>query len=306
MAEKDLIDSNDILKLSIIALTLGVLLSFLYPNGAEWKLPLPIVFVIILEVFYYTLIVSLFDDSTDFMEHLFYAVGCFIFRIVSSMVFAAAITTAREIPFGISLGLGVAYYVPHVFVSVLIAPWVLLTFIKEHHKDAIRAIKEKSRRKSQSTQKPRMAAAARTNSRVLDPLIEHKNLKTGFAGILDYIVEYGGVSGCFLLSKEGLIIEQRSALDDDIDKTTAYMAEIYNLNQQISSKLVRNEIERLEITAGNERIGIYSVMDILLVIISSSKTDELLRVRIVQALDMLERTIAIKYRAKEQVVAFND
>ncbi|MBD3234310.1 MAG: hypothetical protein GF315_11360 [candidate division Zixibacteria bacterium] len=303
MVNKDLIETNDILKLSIIALTLGVLLSFLYPNGAEWQLPLPIFFAIVLEFFYYTLIVSLFDDSTDFMEHLFYAVGCFIFRLVSSMVFAAAITTAREIPFSLSLGLGVANYVPHVFASVLIAPWVLLTFIKEHHKDAIRAIKEKSRRKSQSTRKADTAAADKTDNRVLEPGAEHKDLRTGFAGILDYIVEYGGISGCLLLSKEGLIIEQRSALSDDIDKTAAYIAEIYNQNQRISSGLIRNEIERLEITAGSERIGIYSVMDILLVIISRNKTDELLRVRIVQALEMLKRTIAIKYRAKEQVVA---
>jgi len=279
-------DSREILKISLVSLIFGVGLSFLYPSGAAWELPWPVPFHFLVEIFYYTLIISLFDNSTELAVHLFYAGGSFLFRIITSLVFAAAIATESDTTLPTAFRLGMIGYIPQLYSVTLVSPWILLSFIKNSYRLAT----------------PITVGDAK--GRDLDVAGEYEKImpssspawlesNAGFVhsdsteNALDYIMDFSGVIGCLLTNNEGLLIESRWHSKEGADLWAANTADLFRANLLVLERCGDRTVHNLEIKTGQRKIGIYSLSGLLLTVVSKHSADELLKIRIIRAIEML-------------------
>ncbi|MCP4634172.1 MAG: roadblock/LC7 domain-containing protein [candidate division Zixibacteria bacterium] len=304
---------KDIIKISITALILGVLISFFYPQGIDLKMPWPIAFNFVLELFYYTLIISLFDNSTGFIEHLFYAGGSFFFRIITSIVFAAAVTTAGSETFPEAIKLGIVNYLPVVYTVMLIAPWVLLSFMKDSYREMVRTIGKHAEhtegvhreilRHQQAEPVPAVESAPS-----IAPVKRQLHVDPGIPesisldGALDYINDYEGVMGCVLASDDGLIIGYRLNSQNHADELSGRLRELLRVDNEIIEKIGGGSLNQIEFTTKQHRIGIYNIEGYILIVISHPRVDNLLGIRLTRSIEMFKKVLRDSYEVQELTV----
>ncbi|MBD3168823.1 MAG: hypothetical protein GF307_05030 [candidate division Zixibacteria bacterium] len=288
-------ERKEIIKISIIALVLGVLTSFFYPQGEDLSMPWPVLFNFILEMFYYALIISMFDNSTGFVEHLVYAGGSFIFRVITSLVFAAAITTAHGISFTESIRLGIVGYLPQVFSMILVSPWVLLSFLKDSYKEKVRSISKPDVPVYEKKVRKQMEEIQQEKERILEP---EKPVEGDMSveGVLDYVSGGRGVVGSMISSREGLLLAYRFRTQKKAEEWAARLEKIFVSNDSMMHHYGVGMLKNAEFLAGDFNIGIYDVSGIrLIVIVQASATDNLISIRIARAVEMLGKVVKSRY-----------
>lgn len=286
-------EKKDIIKISITSLILGVLTSFVYPQGAEFTMPWPVLFNFILEIFYYTLVISFFESGTGFTEHLIYAGGSFFFRVISSMVFAAAVTTAQGVSFPRTIVMGMIGYLPHVYVAILVSPWVLLSFMKDSYREKVRRIEIVP-----LSEKPSPAIAPKPLPAVPAAITpEPVNIDYSVEGVLDYIRGIEGVYGCALTGRDGLLIDYRMDSRTHAEDMGARMTELYRASCNILKEAGTGTLRRTELMAEDRWISLYGFADNLLMVVSGLNADDKFSFKMERAIDVLKTVFRRKYKS---------
>jgi predicted regulator of Ras-like GTPase activity (Roadblock/LC7/MglB family) len=123
--------------------------------------------------------------------------------------------------------------------------------------------------------------------------VEKKENK--FQTALEYLIEYQGVKGAIIFDREGLVIDYLNRDDIDAEMFSSLALLILDQVSGILNKLGERPVSSMVVKNQDSWITIERINDLLLVVRAGNNTDELLKVRIGQAVDMVRTYVKEKY-----------
>jgi len=122
-----------------------------------------------------------------------------------------------------------------------------------------------------------------------------ETVQLGFEEALDYIKEYSGVEGVILVDQEGLIVSKRVNPGWDEEKIAPLALLLRKTSSDEIAKIDESPIERIEFLSRTLWIRLNSIGEFTLISLAYRSTDELLNIRILKAVEMIERYMKKKY-----------
>lgn len=122
-----------------------------------------------------------------------------------------------------------------------------------------------------------------------------EEVQPGFEEALDYVMEYSGVEGVILVDGEGLVLSKRLNAGWDEEEIAPLASLLRKTSSDQLAKIDESPIERIEFISGALWIRLNSIGDFTLMSLAHRSTDELLNIRILKAVEMIEKYLKKKY-----------
>lgn len=118
---------------------------------------------------------------------------------------------------------------------------------------------------------------------------------TKFQSALEYLIEYQGVKGALILDKEGLVIDYLDKDNIDPEEFSPLALLILDQTSNVLGRLNESAVKSIVLKNQKSWITIECVEDLRLVVRADLNTDDLLRVRIGQAVEMIKTHLKDRY-----------
>lgn len=119
--------------------------------------------------------------------------------------------------------------------------------------------------------------------------------ENSFQKTLDYLAEYNGVRGAAVFDREGLVVCRTAHGDFEAEEYAPLALLILEQASSVLSRLKENPAQTLVIKTKNAWITIERIDSLVLIVKAGSDTDELLKVRIGQGVDMIKSNLKESY-----------
>jgi hypothetical protein len=283
---------------------IAILPMIFFPSDLGLKFDTSVILYISAELLYFGLVVSLFLDDRRPKAIISASILCLVFRLSAGIAFAVLLFMMSGVKPGAALGAGLWSYKPAILLQTLTAPFILLSFLRSHF-DAGRlksvgkfTIVPLSATEDESTarQEPihRLAAQQTIIGRPVQP--EFADAHAGdFGDAVQYVFDLSVVKFCVLFNAEGLPVAYAGA-EPALRDIWAPIGCL--LSEQIQSSLAKAGdlvLERFHLTLDANRMHVSSVCDMWLLVGADRNSEELEKVRIGQAVEMIRRIYHQKY-----------
>jgi len=274
-----------------------------------------------IELAFYGFVVYWFHRRTNLMRLIQAAGLCLVYRLGVGAVFGLFIALMYSMNLKVSMSLGLSGYLPAIFLHIALTPFILRPWIKE-------ILAESDRREKRTTETPAVtstperaqaapAAAPRATAplRNFDPaprprVSASRNSATpgpgevnGFDKATSYIGEHSAVLVAAVVDLEGLLLSSFSR-QGCIPEDWAPFALIFrDQNEDILTRFQSHSPRRIDIVAGDKRIVVAYEEHLSLMVVADYHTDDLVSIRINQALDMIKKYVTDRYGAEPVVNA---
>jgi len=126
-------------------------------------------------------------------------------------------------------------------------------------------------------------------------------LENKFQTTLEYLVEYRGVKGAVIFDNEGLIVGSIGQENIDAECFSPLTLLILEQTDKVLSRLDENPVQSMVIKTNDSWLTINRCIDNLILVVNAAiETDELLKVRIGQAVEMIKSHLKDKYSLLEK------
>ncbi|OQX92579.1 MAG: hypothetical protein B6D58_02210 [candidate division Zixibacteria bacterium 4484_95] len=116
-----------------------------------------------------------------------------------------------------------------------------------------------------------------------------------FQNALEYLGEYRGVKGAVIFDIEGLVVGYLSRDGFDAEIFSPLVLLMHDNINAIMKRLGEKPAQSIVVKNPDSWITVIRIGNLVLVVNADNKTDELLKVRIGQAVDMIETHLRDKY-----------
>jgi predicted regulator of Ras-like GTPase activity (Roadblock/LC7/MglB family) len=116
-----------------------------------------------------------------------------------------------------------------------------------------------------------------------------------FQSALEYLLEYQGVKGAIIFDKEGLVVSNISRDNADPELFSPLALLMIEQTSTVLSRLGEPPVHFLIMKNNESWITIERINDLILVVRAGHDTNELLKVRIGQAVDMVRTYVKENY-----------
>lgn len=116
-----------------------------------------------------------------------------------------------------------------------------------------------------------------------------------FQSALEYLSEYRGVKGAAILDDEGLVVARIGRKEFEADLVSPLIHLILIQTNLVLNRLNVDAAQAITIRTKTSRITITRVEGLILCVFAESGTDQLLKVRIGQAVDMIRTHLSNSY-----------
>lgn len=125
--------------------------------------------------------------------------------------------------------------------------------------------------------------------------VKSEKKESRFQEALDYLVAYRGVVSAALIDRDGLLVEYKGSKSAEADALAPLsMLLLQNINV-VLNRLGENEAAGVVIKTAESWLTIQTAGSLILVVVAGVETDDLLRVRIGRAVEMVKTHIQEKY-----------
>lgn len=123
----------------------------------------------------------------------------------------------------------------------------------------------------------------------------HSSGKDKFQAAIDHLTEYGGVKGAVISDHEGLVLAGGGDSAFNPELCAAYSLDVFAAVQGPLGRLLEPEVEFLIVKTRTDWLTLARARHLLLVVAARRQTDDLLSIRINQALEMITVHLENKY-----------
>ena len=116
-----------------------------------------------------------------------------------------------------------------------------------------------------------------------------------FQAALSYLVEYNGVNGAMILDSEGLVIEHLNKDGVDAEQFSPLALLILDQTSRVLGRMNEPVVQSMVVKNQNSWITFERIDDLILMVRANLTTDDLLKVRIGQAVDMIKQYLKERY-----------
>lgn len=314
--------SYRIILFSLLALVVPLVL---FPEMFGLQLAGAALIYVLYELVYYGIVAWVYNRETTLLKIAQAAGLCLVFRGALAVAFGLLVTIMYGMHIGVSMTLGLYAYVPTVLLHVVFTPFIL--------KPVVDRILENRRRRvvisETATDTPDMPAAAREHAWDNDssataprrpapkpaPRREYApsparfdqaeskpgaTEPNGFEKAVRYIGENGSVSLAAVVDPEGLLMARFSRGDVDAEEWAPTSLVLFQANQEMLKRYDLGDAEKLDFSLDQKRVVITRAGTYSLVVMFERQTDDVVQIRIRQAIDMINKFVAERYGSMSQ------
>jgi len=130
--------------------------------------------------------------------------------------------------------------------------------------------------------------------------IKQEKMENKFQATLEYLAEYRGVKAAAICDDEGLVISSIGQENIDAEYFSPLALLILEQANKVLNRLNENPVQSMVIKTNDSWLTIECIDNIILVVNAAIETDELLKVRIGQAVEMIKSHLKDKYPLLEK------
>lgn len=272
---------------------------------------------VLFELVFYGFCIYFFNRETNLPRLILNAVICLAARYAIGAVLGLLIATMYAMNIGVALSFGTVSFWPAVFMQILAVPFILkpLFMAQVETKRAIaqppQSLNEAPIEKSQTRSAESSTTATETRKKEQPQVTTdysnfqaHKPTKTkpqyenGFLNAVNYIGENGTVLMAAVVDQEGLLLSSYQRAMFESEDVAPLVLPIIEQNKISLHKMQLTVPEKTDMTFENKRLIIASEKYYNLVVISERTMDDVLNIRINQALEMIRIYTAERYSEK--------
>jgi len=275
------------------------------------------------ELLYYGIVVFVFHRRTTLLKLVQGAGVCLIYRLALGAVFGLLVAAVYSMQVRVSLTLGMSGYLPAILFHIAVAPFILKPVISQliPEERGIRTAVAPSKAVPQSVEGSISSAAVRENPiplasqptvalaspRRAEPVLSPKRTEAsggitregnGFDRAVTYIGEHASVNLSAVVDNEGLPLAcfKRGQIDPDVWAPLALM--LVDGSRQVLQRGRMNGLEKVDLVLESKRLVVARPEGCYLLVVAERHDDDLLNIRINQALEMIGRFVAERYGNK--------
>lgn len=312
---------RQILLLSLVVLIIPLVL---FPGLYGTRLMEPAIVNVIYEVGLYAIVAIFATRRTSFLS-VFQATGlCLFYRLMLGTAFGFLVWVAYPNKIIVALTWGLASYLPAVVLHILATPIVLLPALRslggeprrrEHPRYELRDRQELSRRPDPSPA-PRTAPLAKAPSAPDEPAerayqpprpAPRVPQPQGVASVMDgngfdraarYIGEDGSVLMAAVVNHEGLLLGHFKRGHVDPESWAPFAPVLLEANAAGARKIGFDRPEKMDMLFDDRRLVIAGDQNFTLMVVSERALEDVLNIRINQALDLIRKTFTERYASE--------
>ena len=276
-------------KALLLGLVLAALPLFYFPRSFGWAKAADGGMVLFLVEMLYYLIVYQFLFAREPFDHRLKAAGtAFAFRLGLGVVWAILASGFFELSFGQALTAGMYGYLPGALLQVAIVPFMLQSVFR------FRELRRP--RPSASSQTFEPVQQGRTQVQPDTPMWTGAEQAPNFDAAVAHIASYSTVEMAMLVDEEGLAVARAGRDSADTDLWAPVINLLYDSMTRELSRTADHNAQRFQVTLTHQRLVVERVSPFYLAVLFDHNTDELVNVRIAQAVEMVKRYYEQKYR----------
>jgi len=278
------------------------------------------------ELVYYSIVVYIFHRRTTLLKLVQGAGVCLIYRMAMGAVFGLLAAAMYSMEARAALTLGMSGYLPAILFHVAVAPFILKPVVAQLYPEAREMRRPMpppspaERRETRSIEEtaPAVAQVRRPRSEeriapapspprpaprpVPSKLSESGAVSTrevsGFDRAVNYVGEHSSVHLAAVVDAEGLLLASycRGQIDPEAWAPLALL--FLDGSRQVLGRADMVGLEKVDLVLKDKRLVVASPEGCHLLVLSERHDDDLLNIRINQALDMINKYVAERYGSK--------
>jgi predicted regulator of Ras-like GTPase activity (Roadblock/LC7/MglB family) len=289
----------------LISLFIMVVPLIFFPKDFGLKANLSSFLLSAFELGWYVVIFFILFSRASVLWVISFALLTFIYRLSVGICSGLFLVAMFSLDLSSSLKLGIHRYLPAFFLQAMMSPFVLRSSFEMLMKKPTGQKKESEGLKKISPEKPspffgtEISKSWREEMKAMSSIEEKKRAKKGELEVaLHYLREYSGVKGVILVDNEGLVVGGDTLSDFDPELFASLAICLKEANRNLLEKINESQLERIGIHTPHLWISLNQILYFTLVTVADRHTDELLSVRISQAVGMIRKHLEERYNQK--------
>ena len=306
--------ARQILLFSLLVLIIPMIL---FPERFGTSLVKASLVYVLFELVYYGVVAFLLNRQANLVQLAQAAGICIVYRFLLGAVLGLFIIIAYPMAFSVALTLSMSSYLPAILLHIVATPFILKPAISDSVFDdrrARRVVMDKSAGEPKSsaafspdmrTRRTESAPVDRSGARhrqdngprqtVAAPAFSDAN---GFERAARYIGEDASVELAVVVDPEGLLLSQFSRGDIVAEEWAPFAVVLENGNSAILKRFGFTSPDKVELVFRERKVIIASDEIFSLLVVSERTQDEVLHIRINQALEIIRKYVAERYSEK--------
>jgi len=289
----------------LISLFIMVVPLIFFPKDFGLRVNIPSWLLFVFELGWYLAIFSILFSRVSLLWVIFFAFLTLFYRFSVGICFGLFLIAMFSLDLSSSLKLGTHHYLPAFLLQTVMSPFVLKSSFQMLMEKSVWPKDEFGSEKKVSPEKPipffktQISKTRRDQMKVTSSLEEKKKTKRGdMEEALHYLQEYSGVKGAILVDNEGLVVASDTSPDFDPELFASLAIGLKEADRSLLEKINESEMERMGIHTPHLWISLNQILSFTLVTVAHRHTDELLSVRISQAVGMIKKHLEERYNQR--------
>lgn len=290
-------------------LLIGAMLIF--PSKMGMDLGSGLFVYMVIEIIYYIVVFGVLKLSDSWLDLFRNAGLTLVFRVSLGTVFGLCIGFMYSMNISVALTLGISRYLPAVLLHIIFAPLALRPLISGVSSPARRIYTRPATPKSSGPairekqeyfkSRVRDTGFEQPVSNRLSDTAERQDLRVGydtngFERAVKYLGEHHAVILAVVVDHEGLAMASYKRGEIDPDEYAPLSLLIKERNVNLLNKW-EGEVspDRIDIVFGDKKMSLSRACDFYLLVVSKQEMDDLLGIRVTQAVDIIRRYVSERY-----------
>jgi predicted regulator of Ras-like GTPase activity (Roadblock/LC7/MglB family) len=272
---------------------LAALPLLVYPNSIGLNIRLGMVWYFILEMIYFYTMFRLLNPRGDNRTAMLAAPMSFIGRLLMSTAFFVLLLILGSVKLGSALAGAFGSYKPALLLFSLTAPVVYNGTIKL----LVAEFQPKPRRARPAQREVIITGSGEEPAQKRKPETPavNEHFDFSFDAAVRHVGQYSGVSTALLVDQEGLLVAQYSRNHEDVEMWAALTLEIVGQFTATMAAAGAGEMKWMDFCVGERRFNMMRIEDLWLLSIAVAATDELEKIRMQQAAEMISKRYNERY-----------
>jgi hypothetical protein len=299
----------------LMAAIIAIVPLLFFPNHLGLKLSLPPIQFFLIELAYYWIVFLIMIKGINTRDLLMTGAICFLTRLAISSVFGLLLLAMHDISFKSAFMSALYQYKPAMVLQVVSLPFILAGIFTrlyaQSKKDKPKVVLQSLSSRAESNPAPEKKArredfSGRKIIGLKTPTAPDLKPAGGFDEAMRYVGAVAAVRFAVLIDERGLPV---AFFGDDRDLRDRWAAVAIYVLENLKAPLAKAgdyQVSGLELNMNEYRLHIVSATELYLLVAADSNSEEIEKVRVVQAAEMIRKTYYDRYGARPKKAARED
>lgn len=315
------ISGRSLWQLQLFSIVMLIVPMIVYPNMLGTNLQKFAATHILYELLFYFVVTFVLYRQVSFFQAIQISGVCLIYRLILACLFSFLLAAVHSMSVNVSFTLGMYSYLPALLLHIVATPLMLKPMLDGLYSESFkgRVIRttetsateprdtgvtsvaySKERKVSKPVSRPmnRTASARRTSDHGARETQYNNTDLNGFDKATKYVGEDGSVRLVAVIDREGLLLSNFTRGGLVAEDVAPYTLSIMSTCAAKMEKIEYGSPERIDFMLKDERIVLATEKYCSLMVIAERRSDDLLNIRINQAIEMIRKYMSERYSQK--------